>query len=246
MIKEEQLTNLTSLRDAARVRAHLFGMEARERWTELELALDQLERRIAQGTETAADAVSDAARELAGAMRSFLQTHAGLSAPARLLMTTPVVTCTTQDDVNDVAQMFWETSYAAAPVVDASGALQGMLTDRDICMAAYTQGRRLPDISVEKAMSRCVYAAAPDDTVARVLEIMSDAQVHHVPIVDGQRRVVGIISATDVARWALGSPRQREDVNAAALGALVAIAAPSPFATRAAAGAPPAAGASRS
>jgi CheY-like chemotaxis protein len=54
--------------------------------------------------------------------------------------------------------LFWDTGCGSVPVVDAAGVLQGMLTDRDICMAAYTPGRRLPDIRVQIAMSRCAHA----------------------------------------------------------------------------------------
>jgi CBS-domain-containing membrane protein len=224
--KREALAELSTLRDAARVRAHLLGLEARERWTVLEAALLQAEHKLEQGAETLSEAVRDAGHDLFQSVRAFIQVDAGLSAPARLVMTSPVMTCSPLDDVNDVAQLFWDTNCGSLPVVDAAGLLQGMLTDRDICMAAYTQGRRLPDISVDSAMSRCVHAVSPDDTLQRVLEIMADVQVHHVPVVDDSRKVVGIISITDVARWVQSSPKRSDELRAAALSAVVAISAP--------------------
>lgn len=224
--KREVLAELRTVRDAARLRAHLFGMEARERWAVLEAALLQLERQLNQSAETLSDAVRDAGHVVFRSVRAFLQVHAGLAAPARLIMTSPVMTCSPHDDVNDVAQLFWDTSCGSAPVIDADGVLQGMLTDRDICMAAYTQGRRLPDISVESAMTRCIHTVTPEDPLQRVLEIMGDARVHHVPVVDAKRQVVGIISLTDVARWVQSSPKHSDELQAAALSALVAIAAP--------------------
>jgi CBS domain-containing protein len=209
--KREALAELSSLRDAARLRAHLFGMEAGERWTVLEAALLQVEHALDQSAETLSATLRDAGHDLFRSVRAFLQVHTGLAAPARLVMTSPVMTCSPRDDVNDVAQLFWDTSCGSAPVVDEAGVLQGMLTDRDICMAAYTQGRRLPDISVESAMSRSVHAVTPEDTLQRVLEIMSEAQVHHVPVVDDARKVVGIISITDVARWVQSSPKRSDN-----------------------------------
>jgi predicted transcriptional regulator len=231
--KREALAELNTLRDTVRVRAHLFGMEARERWTTLESALLQLESKLEQSTETLSEAVRDAGHDVFRSVRDFLKVNTGLSAPARLLMTAPVMTCSPIDDVNDVAQLFWDTNCGSAPVVDADGVLQGMLTDRDICMAAYTQGRRLPDIRVETAMSRCVHAVMPEEPVQRVLQIMGDVQVHHVPVVDAGRKVIGIISVTDVARWVLSSPKRSEELEAAALGAIVAISAPPNSATAA-------------
>jgi CBS domain-containing protein len=224
--KREALAELSTLRDEARVRAHLFGMEARERWSELEAALLRIEHHLDQSAETLTEAVRDAGHEVFQSVRAFLRVQAGLSAPARLLMTSPVMTCSPEDDVNDVAQLFWDTGRGSVPVVDAAGVLQGMLTDRDICMAAYTQGRRLPDIRVQIAMTRSVHAVTPNDTLQRVLEIMGDVQMHHVPVVDDARKVVGIISITDVARWVQSSPKRSSQLQDAALSTVAAIAAP--------------------
>ena len=47
------------------------------------------------------------------------------------------------------AQLMWDHDFGALPVVDADGRLVGMITDRDICMAAYLRGQPLHDISVE-------------------------------------------------------------------------------------------------
>jgi predicted transcriptional regulator len=224
--KREALAELSTLRDEARVRAHLFGMEARERWSGLEGALLRIEHHLDQSAETLTEAVRNAGHEVFQSVRAFLQAQVGLSAPARILMTSPAMTCSPEDDVNDVAQLFWDTGCGSIPVVDAAGVLQGMLTDRDICMAAYTQGRHLPDIRVQSAMSRCVHAVTPNDALQRVLEIMGDAQVHHVPVVDDARKVVGIISITDLARWVQSSPKRSGQLQDAALSTVVAIAAP--------------------
>jgi CBS domain-containing protein len=203
-------------------------MEARDRWTLLENALEQLEHKLEQSAETLAESVRAAGHDVFQSVRVLLRVEVGLAAPVRVLMTSPVMTCSPHDDVNDVAQLFWDTNCGSLPVVDESGVLLGMLTDRDICMAAYTQGRRLPDISVASAMSARVYTASPDDSLQRVLEIMADSQVHHVPIVDADRRVVGIISLTDVARWVQSSPARSNEVQSAALSTIAAIAAPRP------------------
>lgn len=221
--KREILNELATIRDEARVRVHLLSMEAKERWGELETALQQLERKLDRGADEAAESAVESARSLFRAASDFLISHAGLAAPARFVMTHPVLTCQPGDSVNQAAQVFWDMTCGAAPVVDAAGTLQGMLSDRDICMAAYTQGRRLLDISVESAMSRRVYTASPDDSLQRVLEIMSDAQVRHLPIVDAGRKVVGIVSLVDVANWLRRSPKAGEDGSSAVVNTLAAI-----------------------
>jgi CBS domain-containing protein len=116
------------------------------------------------------------------------------------LMTRPVVTCRTDDTLNTVAALMWDHDCGVVPVVDDAGRLAGILTDRDICMAAYTQGRRLDEIRVEPIMTRTVHSCRPDDPVSRAEEAMEAHQVRRIPVVDGEGRPVGLLSLNDLAR----------------------------------------------
>src|SRR5262245_1269543 len=65
------------------------------------------------------------------------------------LMTRTVQTCTPSDCLERAAGIMWDHDCGALPVTSADGEeprVVGMLTDRDVCMAAYTQGRALRDI----------------------------------------------------------------------------------------------------
>lgn len=104
----------------------------------LESALEQFELKLEQSADGLTEAARDGGHDLLQSVRAFLQVQVSLSVPARTLMTSPAMTCSPRDDVNDVAMLFWDTNCSSLPVVDADGKLQGMLTDRDICMAAYT------------------------------------------------------------------------------------------------------------
>ena len=57
----------------------------------------------------------------------------------------------------------WDHDCGCAPVVDGHGRLAGIITDRDICMAAYTQGMPLEAIPVERAMSARVVSCMRGD-----------------------------------------------------------------------------------
>jgi CBS domain-containing protein len=96
----------------------------------------------------------------------------------------------------------WEADIGCVPVVDGDGGVIGMLTDRDICMAAYTQGRPLADIPVASAMSKQVYSCRPSDAVAVALKVMETTQVHRLPVVDQHDQLVGLLSLADIAREA--------------------------------------------
>jgi CBS domain-containing protein len=57
------------------------------------------------------------------------------------LMTRDVKTCGCADMVEHAAHIMWTRDCGCVPVVDGDGHVVGMVTDRDVCMAAYTQGR---------------------------------------------------------------------------------------------------------
>ncbi|HEX2658103.1 MAG TPA: CBS domain-containing protein, partial [Polyangia bacterium] len=84
------------------------------------------------------------------------------------------------------------------PVVDARGALVGLLTDRDVAMAAYTQRRRLEDIRVAAAMSWPPLTCAPTATLEQVEHLLTANAAHRLVVVDGGR-VLGVITTDDLA-----------------------------------------------
>jgi CBS domain-containing protein len=116
------------------------------------------------------------------------------------IMTSEVHKCSPVDSLNVAARLMWENDCGCVPIVDSGGRAIGMITDRDICMAAYTTGRPLAAVSVSEAMSRHVFTCVVSDSVDTVQAIMRAHQIHRVPVVDEAGRVVGILSLNDLAR----------------------------------------------
>jgi CBS-domain-containing membrane protein len=86
-----------------------------------------------------------------------------------------------------------------------------MLTDRDICMAAYTQGRPLEAIAVSSAMSQRVCSCRRTDALRVALNVLRANQLRRLPVVDAEEHLVGMLSLADVAREA-GREHGRETV----------------------------------
>jgi CBS domain-containing protein len=126
------------------------------------------------------------------------------------IMSQPVVFCYRTDSLDLAAQRMWEADCGALPIVDDSGRVVAMLTDRDICIAAYTQGKRLSEISVTSAMSRELAACAPDSTLEYAELLMRNYQIRRLPVLDEDNKLVGILSLNDLARAAA---RQHHYVN---------------------------------
>lgn len=121
----------------------------------------------------------------------------------RELMTRDVVVCGARDDLNRAAKIMWDHDCGVVPVVDAESRPIGMLTDRDVCMAAYTQGKLLGAIRVEQAMSRDPKTCGADDPVADAEAAMRERRVRRLPVVDAAGKLVGILSLNDIARRAV-------------------------------------------
>lgn len=84
------------------------------------------------------------------------------------IMSQPVATCRSNDPLHIAAQRMWDSDCGVVPVVNDEGCAVAMITDRDICMAAYTQGKPLAEIEVRSAMSHELYSCGPNDSLQEV------------------------------------------------------------------------------
>lgn len=118
------------------------------------------------------------------------------------LMTENVHACDPDDRLEDAARQMWTHDCGFIVVVDLDGKLAGVITDRDVCLAAYAQGRPLRLISVSDVMSRKLWTVSPDDSIAQAEELMRQHQLRRLPVVDDSGQVVGVLSLADLAREA--------------------------------------------
>jgi CBS domain-containing protein len=122
------------------------------------------------------------------------------------LMTKQARTCSPDDRLSRVAQIMWDADVGFLPVVDAEQLLVGVVTDRDVCMAAYTQGARLEELRVESVMSRNVFTCRPDDAISVAEELMRQRQLRRLPVTDVAGKLAGVITVGDLC---LSSQRNR-------------------------------------
>lgn len=226
---KQLLEELGSASDDARLQLHLLALATRQRTGELGTRLEKLERELDRGLHQALSTATEGARQLTKVMHASLGREPASSRNAkrsgqllaRTIMTEPVMSCTEEDSLHRAAQILWDNDCGAVPVTDAEGRLRGMLTDRDICMAAYTKGLPLRDIRVQEVMSQPAHSCSPDETLERAIALMAEGQIRRLPIVDDGQRLVGILSLADVAlHAALLGRREAEPLVLRLLGAL--------------------------
>ena len=100
--------------------------------------------------------------------------------------------------IREAAKLMGELDIGALPV-EENDRLVGMITDRDIAIRAVAQGKG-PDTPVRDVMSREVKYCYEDEDLEHVAENMGDLQVRRLPVVNRDKRLVGIVALGDIAR----------------------------------------------
>jgi CBS domain-containing protein len=102
------------------------------------------------------------------------------------------------DTLSQAASMMRKLDAGALPVGE-NDKLVGMLTDRDIAIRAVAEGKG-PDTRVREIMSAKVKYCFDDEDVGQVADNMAALQVRRLPVVNRDKRLVGIVSLGDLAR----------------------------------------------
>jgi CBS domain-containing protein len=117
----------------------------------------------------------------------------------RDVMRIGVAVCTPENNLAEVAALFWDARCGSLPVVDDQRRVMGMITDRDIAIALGTRNVRASDVKVKDVAPGRVFTCAPDDEFEAALNTMVTQNVRRLPVVE-EGRLAGIISIDDLAR----------------------------------------------
>ena len=119
------------------------------------------------------------------------------------IMTRNVVACQTSADLATAGRLMLQGRFGSVPVIDASGRVTGVITDRDIALAAATRQRNASHIAVHEAMTPKVRSCSVEDDVTTALRQMQQAHVRRLPVLDERAHLAGILSIDDIAVRAL-------------------------------------------
>jgi CBS domain-containing protein len=117
------------------------------------------------------------------------------------LMSRNVVTIAAEATLLEASKIFADRRFRHIPVVDAAGALLGILSDRDLLRYAVNDNWR--DQPVSAIMTSPVLLASSDTEMREVARIMFEERVGCMPIIEADNSLVGIITRSDVLRTLL-------------------------------------------
>jgi CBS domain-containing protein len=102
--------------------------------------------------------------------------------------------------IADAVRMLAEKRIGALVVSDGNAAIHGILSERDIVAALGTDGAGILERQVDELMTENVEACIAEDTAFDVLGRMTAGRFRHMPVLDADRKMIGILSIGDVVK----------------------------------------------
>jgi CBS domain-containing protein len=113
------------------------------------------------------------------------------------VMSRNVVLASPRESLSEVAQMMAEKDIGFMPVGDGDK-IVGMITDRDMVIRGIAAGKG-PDTPVSEVMTRDVKYCFDDEDIDHVILNMGENQVRRLPVMNRQKRLIGIVTLADAA-----------------------------------------------
>jgi CBS domain-containing protein len=111
----------------------------------------------------------------------------------------PVVTVPVTANLADVTSAMRHNNIAAVVVIGDGDHIAGLITEREIALAAGTAWPAAVNLTARQLMTSPVLTCAPGDRLAEVMQTMLKRRVRHLPLVDDSR-LVGMVSVGDVMK----------------------------------------------
>lgn len=111
-----------------------------------------------------------------------------------------VYTIQPESTVYEALEMLVDRNVGALMVVDAAQNFLGVFSERDYARRVVLKGRNSRDTSIRDIMTEHPISVTEDDSLEQCMQLMTDKHIRHLPVVDGQQRLVGLVSIGDLVK----------------------------------------------
>jgi CBS domain-containing protein len=111
-----------------------------------------------------------------------------------------VMTIRPDASVRDLLEQLAQFKIGALIVSEGGSQISGIVSERDVVRHLHTDGADLLDKPVSAIMTADVVSCAPEDSIDDLMALMTERRFRHVPVVDADSRLVGIVSIGDVVK----------------------------------------------
>lgn len=112
-----------------------------------------------------------------------------------------IVTVSPQVSVYEAIQLMDQKNIGSLLVLNAHGKIAGIFAERDCFRKVILLDKSPRDVQVKVVMTKKVIYASPDTTVDECMALMTQKRIRHLPVIDTNEKVVGIISIGDLVKF---------------------------------------------
>lgn len=112
-------------------------------------------------------------------------------------MTAEAGFCFVEESLSRAVEIMWQRDCGAVPIIDTEMKVVGMITDRDIAIAASFRNQKTSEISIGEVIGNRVFTCKENEETEDVLKKMRRAKVKRIPVVDENNSLVGVVSIAD-------------------------------------------------
>jgi CBS domain-containing protein len=109
-----------------------------------------------------------------------------------------VITIKPSESLGALSKLLHDKRIGAAIVSDDGRTIDGVISERDVAYGLCIHQGDLHTLLVSALMTKAVITCSPTDDVAKVASTMLSRNIRHIPVADGNGRVIGMVSIRDV------------------------------------------------
>ena len=112
-----------------------------------------------------------------------------------------IISITPTVSVLEAIQLMDAKNIGSLLVLNASGKIAGIFAERDCFRKVILAGKLPADVPVRCVMTKKVIYASPETTVDECMALMTQKRIRHLPVIDNNEKIVGIISIGDLVKF---------------------------------------------
>jgi len=105
--------------------------------------------------------------------------------------------------IREAVERLTARNIGAIVITTHEGSLAGILSERDVVRELASTGPGILDVAVSVVMTNEVETCTPTTSTDTLMRVMTERRVRHIPVVDGEWQLVGVVSIGDVVKWQL-------------------------------------------
>jgi len=122
-----------------------------------------------------------------------------------------VVAVAPQDSVASISRTLAQHRIGAVLVIERDGTVSGIVSERDIVRALAGGGEATLRMTAGQLMTRVLYTLTPDSEVQEGLRLMTDRRVRHLPVLQKDGRLAGMVSIGDLVKHRIAEAEMEAD-----------------------------------